>query len=72
MKSQPNFIAEQREVYHNIRPSDRVHYERVINWRWGLPFSGAVCVCVGACGAVQLWPWAPAGGEGGALAPPGI
>ena len=24
VKSQPNFIAEQREVYHNIRPSDRV------------------------------------------------
>ena len=56
MKSQPNFIAEQREVYHNIRPSDRVFYERVIT---SVGFFHLVvrCVCVpvSVCGAVQLW-----------------
>ena len=55
MKSRPNFIAEQREVYHNIRPSDRVCYERVIKSVGVFHFSDAVCVCVlvSVCGAVQ-------------------
>ena len=45
VKSQPNFIAEQREVYHNIRPSDRVYYERVIK-SVGVFHLVVWCVCV--------------------------